>query len=196
MSRPGAKAPWIDLTLFVGLKPHANPKDNRESVMKVRNLLIAAAMVAAPCAMQAQTTVTRVLGPATQRFANAVWAGDTLYVAGQMASPSKPADKAAGTPAVYGDTEAQAMSVLQTIEKILKAQGLTMGDIVQMECFVAGDPTKDGKMDFAGLNTAYDKFFGTSEQPNKPVRAAMQVAALATPWGLVEIQVVAVKSKK
>ena len=164
--------------------------------MKVRNFLMAAAMVAVPCAMQAQTTVTRVLGPANQRFANAVWAGDTLYVAGQMASPSKPADKAAGTPAVYGDTEAQTMSVLQTIEKILTAQGLTMGDIVQMECFVAGDPAKDGKMDFAGLNTAYDKFFGTADQPNKPVRAAMQVAALATPWGLVEIQVVAVRSKK
>ena len=164
--------------------------------MKVRNLLIAAAMTAVPCAMHAQTTVTRVLGPATQRFATAVWAGDTLYVAGQMAQPSKPADKAAGTPAVYGDTEAQAMSVLATIEKILKAQGLTLGDIVQMECFVAGDPAKDGKMDFAGLNAAYDKFFGTAEQPNKPVRAAMQVAALATPWGLVEIQVVAVKSKK
>lgn len=164
--------------------------------MKVRNLLIAAALIAVPCAMQAQTTVTRVLGPASQRFASAIWAGDTLYVAGQMASPSKPADKAAGTPAVYGDTEAQTMSVLQTIEKILKAQGLTMGDIVQMECFVAGDPAKEGKMDFAGLNAAYDKFFGTVEQPNKPVRAAMQVSALATPWGLVEIQVVAVRSKK
>jgi len=164
--------------------------------MKVRNLLMAAALVAVPCGMHAQTTVTRSYGPATQRFANAIWAGDTLYVAGQMAQPIKPADKAAGTPAVYGDTEAQTMSVLTTIEKILKAQGLTLGDIVQMDVFVAGDPAKDGKMDFAGLNAAYDKFFGTAEQPNKPVRAAMQVAALATPWGLVEIQVVAVRSKK
>jgi enamine deaminase RidA (YjgF/YER057c/UK114 family) len=64
-----------------------------------------------------------------------------------------------------------------------------------MECFVAGDPKKDGKMDFAGLNTAYAKFFGTTDQPNRPVRAAVQVAGLATPWGLVEIVVVAVKSK-
>ena len=164
--------------------------------MKIGNLLMAAALIAVPCGMQAQTTVTRVLGPATQRFATAVWAGDTLYIAGQMAQPVTPADKAKGTPAVYGDTEAQTMSVLTTIEKILKAQGLTLGDIVQMDVFVAGDPAKDGKMDFAGLNAAYDKFFGTAEQPNKPVRAAMQVAALATPWGLVEIQVVAVRSKK
>jgi len=157
---------------------------------------MAAALIAVPCGMQAQTTVTRILGPATQRFATAIWAGDTLYVAGQMAQPVTPADKAKGTPAVYGDTEAQTMSVIATIDKILKAQGLTLGDIVQMECFVAGDPAKGGKMDFTGLNRAYDKFFGTTDQPNKPVRAAMQVAALATDWGLVEIQVVAVRSKK
>jgi enamine deaminase RidA (YjgF/YER057c/UK114 family) len=63
-----------------------------------------------------------------------------------------------------------------------------------MDVFLAGDPAT-GKMDFAGLNAAYSEFFGTADQPNKPVRAAMQVAALATSWGLVEIQVVAVKSK-
>jgi enamine deaminase RidA (YjgF/YER057c/UK114 family) len=156
---------------------------------------MAAALVALSCGMQAQTTVKRVYGPPAQKFASAVWAGDTLYVAGQMASPVTPADAAKGTPAVYGDTEAQSMSALTTIEKILKSQGLTMGDVVEMQVFLAGDPAKDGKMDFAGLNAAYSKFFGTADQPNKPVRAAMQVAALATPWGLVEIQVIAVKSK-
>ena len=70
-----------------------------------------------------------------------------------------------------------------------------MGDVVEMQVFLAGDPANAGKMDFAGMNEAYDKFFGTAEQPNKPVRAAMQVAGLATPWALVEIMVVAVKSK-
>ena len=163
--------------------------------MKVRNLLIAAALVAVPCAMQAQVAVKRT-GAANARFSTTVWAGDTLYIAGQMASPATPADKSKGTPAVYGDTETQTASVLNKIQDILKAEGLTLGDIVSMECFVAGDPAKGGKMDFAGLNKAYDKFFGTAEQPLKPVRAAMQVAALATDWGLVEIMVVAVKAKK
>ncbi len=162
--------------------------------MRLTNLLMAAALVAVPCAMQGQTTVKHI-GPAKQLFANVVWAGDTLYVAGQMASPVTPADKVKGTPAVYGDTEAQTTSALTAIETILKSQGLTMADVVQMDVFLAGDPAKDGKMDFAGMNAAYSKFFGTPDQPNKPVRAAMQVAALATPWGLVEIQVVAVKSK-
>jgi len=163
--------------------------------MKFSKTIVAAAIFAAACGAQAQTAVKRIYGPAAQKFANAVWAGDTLYVAGQMASPVTPADPAKGTSAVYGDTEAQTTSALKNIDTILKSQGLTMADVVQMEVFVAGDPAKDGKMDFAGMNAAYSKFFGTSDQPNKPVRAAMQVAALATPWGLVEVQVVAVKSK-
>jgi enamine deaminase RidA (YjgF/YER057c/UK114 family) len=163
--------------------------------MTIKSVVMAAVLVAASVGMQGQTVVKRVYGPATQKFANAVWAGDTLYVAGQMASPATPADKATGAAATYGDTKTQALSALKNIETILKAQGLTMGDVVQMEVFLAGDPAKDGKMDFAGMNEAYSQYFGTAEQPNKPVRAAMQVAGLATPWGLVEIQVVAVKSK-
>ncbi len=157
------------------------------------------AVMAIAGAAQAQTTVKRIYDAAvpmaSQRFASAIWAGDTLYVAGQMADPVKPANTANGGSAVYGDTETQTTSVLTKIRNILKTQGLTMGDIVQMQCFVAGDPTKGGKMDFAGMNSAYGKFFGTPDQPNKPVRATLQVAALATDWGLVEIQVVAVKSK-
>ena len=160
-----------------------------------RKPLFAAAILLAASSLHAQTTVKRIYGPPAQKFANAVWAGDTLYVAGQMASPVTPADKEKGTPAVYGDTEAQTTSALLTIEKILKAQGLTLADVVQMDVFLAPDPAKGDKMDFAGMNAAYSKFFGTADQPNKPVRAAMQVAALATPWGLVEIQVVAVRSK-
>jgi enamine deaminase RidA (YjgF/YER057c/UK114 family) len=163
--------------------------------MKLKNVLMGAALLAASCCgAQAQTKVTRVYGTPTQKFANAVWAGDTLYVAGQMAQPVTPADAAKGTPAVYGDTKTQTLSALSMIEKILKSQGLTMGDIVQMDVFLAPDPAT-GKMDFAGMNAGYSTYFGTPEQPNKPVRAAMQVAALATSWGLVEIQVVAVKSK-
>jgi enamine deaminase RidA (YjgF/YER057c/UK114 family) len=41
---------------------------------------------------------------------------------------------------------------------------------------------------------AYLRFFGTKDQPNKPARSAMQVAALAAPWALVEIEVIAVKA--
>lgn len=147
------------------------------------------------CALvQAQTPVKHIQ-TSKSGIASAVWAGDTLYVSGQIATPITPADRDKGTPAVYGDTKAQAASSLSKIEAILKEQGLTMGNVVAMHVFMAGDPANGGKLDFAGMNASYAQFFGTSEQPNKPARSAMQVAALAAPGALVEIEVIAVRSK-
>ena len=154
----------------------------------------AAIFGAVPIAGHAQTTVKHIQTAASP-LATAVWAGDTLYVSGQIASPVTPADAAKGTPAVYGDTQAQANSEFLKIQTILKEQGLSMGDVVNMHVYMAGDPAKGGKLDFAGLQAAYTQYFGTAEQPNKPTRAAMQVAALAAPWALVEIEVIAVRSK-
>ena len=151
--------------------------------------------VAAASALSAQTGVTvKRISPPESRFSTAIWAGDTLYVAGQMASPVSPADSNKGTPATYGDTKAQTLSALMKIQGILKEQGLTMGNVVQMHVFMAADPTT-GKLDIDGMNQAYDQFFGTPQQPKKPTRATVQVAALVMPWGLVEIEVVAVRSK-
>ena len=62
-----------------------------------------------------------------------------------------------------------------------------------MHVYLAGDPANGGKMDFKGFMAGYTQFFGTKDQPNKPARSAMQVAALAAPTSLVEIEVIAVK---
>ena len=79
-------------------------------------------------------------------IADAVWVGDTLYVSGQLPSPTKPADRATNTPAVWGTTTEQADSAFQKVEAALKAQGLGMGDVVMMRVYmVAG---ADGKLDF------------------------------------------------
>src|ERR1700733_12709592 len=147
----------------------------------------------AACVAAAQVPVKHIQNNAA--IASAVWAGDTLYVSGQLADPVTPADPAKGTAAVYGDTKAQAFSALTKIQGLLKAQGLDMKDVVKMTVFLAGDPEKGGKLDFPGLQASYTQFFGTKDQPNKPARSAMQVAALAAPWALVEIEVIAVKSK-
>ena len=141
----------------------------------------------------AQTTVRHIQQP-DRPIATGVWVGDTLYLSGQLASPQTPADPAKGTADVYGDTEAQSTSALTKIQAALKAEGLTMGDVVMMHVFLAGDPAKGGKLDFSGMMAAYTRFFGTNDQPNKPARSAMQVAALAAPWALVEIEVIAVKT--
>ncbi|HUB30833.1 MAG TPA: RidA family protein [Terracidiphilus sp.] len=161
--------------------------------MNEKSLWIGALVMACGAsACMGQVKVTHLQQP-ERPIATAVWAGDTLYVSGQMAAPLTPADPAKGTQAVYGDTEAQAMSALTKIQAILKEQGLTMGDVVMMHVYLAGDPAKGGKLDFAGMMASYNKFFGTPDQPNKPARSAMQVAALAAPWGLVEIEVIAVR---
>jgi enamine deaminase RidA (YjgF/YER057c/UK114 family) len=114
-----------------------------------------------------------------------VWVGKTLYLSGMM-SPTI-------STATPGDTQAQAVGAIQTIETALKAQKLTLGDVVMMHVYLAGDPANGGKMDFKGFMAGYTQFFGTKDQPNKPARSAMQVAALAAPTALVEIEVIAVK---
>jgi enamine deaminase RidA (YjgF/YER057c/UK114 family) len=167
---------------------------NRRLVTGVAALALALFGAALVESAHAQTTVKHIQSTASP-IATAVWAGDTLYVSGQLASPVSPADPAKGTPAAYGDTKAQATSEIQKIQAILKEQGLTLGDVVMMHVYLAGDPAKEGKLDFAGLQAAYTQFFGNTDQPNKPARAAMQVAALAAPWALVEIEVIAVRSK-
>jgi enamine deaminase RidA (YjgF/YER057c/UK114 family) len=120
---------------------------------------------------------------------------DTVYVSGALPSvANKEAPK--GSVEAYGDMEAQAVSALTSIKGTLARLGLGMGDVVKMTVFMVADPTKDNKLDFAGLMAGYTKFFGTAEQPNKPARSAVQVAALVAPGALLEIEVVAAKPHK
>jgi len=156
---------------------------------------IAAAGLLAGSAMAAGVEVKRNGAPEAL-FAESVWAGDTLYLSGFLSDPDTPADKEKGTPPAWtSDTNTQAVNILKKIDAKLKEQGLTMGDVVQLEAFLAGDPARGDMMDFAGWNTAYKQFFGTAEQPNKPVRATVQVAHLAAPGAMIEVMVTAVRSK-
>lgn len=121
---------------------------------------------------------------------------DMLFLSGQLASPidpAKPMTPATMTTADYGDTKTQTVSTLNKIKGLLAAHGYAMADIVKMTVFVAGDPAKGGKMDFDGLNAGFGQFFGTPDNPTTVARSAFQVAALAAPAFLVEIEVVAAK---
>jgi enamine deaminase RidA (YjgF/YER057c/UK114 family) len=119
---------------------------------------------------------------------------DTYFLSGALA-PVINKDAPKGSVAAYGDTQTQTLGALNAIKATLARLGLTMGDVVKMTVFLVGDPAKDDKMDFAGMMVGYKQFFGTAEQPNKPSRSAFQVAALAAPGALVEIEVVAAKSR-
>ena len=151
------------------------------------------AVVLVGSASDAAAQVKRIQPP-TAAIATAVWHGDTLYVSGQVPDPVKPA--ANGVPAVYApDTRTQTENVFRKIEGILKEQGLGMGDVVMMHVYLVGDPKMGGKMDFAGMMSVYTQLFGSATQPNKPARSTVQVASLVAAGALVEIEVIAVRSK-
>ena len=151
---------------------------------------IGVAVLAASWAAHSQVAVKHIQTD-TSAIATGVWAGDTYYLSGQVASPI---NEGKGMPAEYGDTKAQAASVFAKIQKLLQAQDLDMKDVVSMTVMLGPDP-KTGKLDFAGMQSEYVKYFGTREQPNKPARSAFQAANLAAPWALLEVEVIAVKSK-
>jgi enamine deaminase RidA (YjgF/YER057c/UK114 family) len=121
-------------------------------------------------------------------------AGTTLvFHSGMTPSPTDP-KAPQGTPAYWGDTNTQSLSAFANLKASLDDMGLNFGDVVKMLVFLVADPAaKDGRMDFAGFMKAYTQYFGTPEQPNLPARSAVQVAALAAPGMLVEIEVILAK---
>jgi len=120
---------------------------------------------------------------------------DTVFVSGALPSVANK-DAPKGSVEAYGDMQTQTVSVLTSIKATLARLGLGMGDVVKMTVFMLADPTKDNKLDFAGLMAGYTQFFGTAEQPNKPARSAVQVAALVAPGALLEIEVIAATPHK
>ena len=114
----------------------------------------------------------KAVGP----YSQAVWAGDLLYISGQI-----PLDPATG--AMVGATAAeQTAQVFRNIGAILKAAGLGFEHVAKMTVLLT-----DIK-EFAAVNEVYAKHF----TGDFPARAAYQVTAL--PKGaLVEIETIAFK---
>ncbi len=122
------------------------------------------------------TAIHTELAPAAiGPYSQAIQAGNTIYVSGQL-----PIDPATG--AFAGDDIAtQTRQSLTNISNILKAAGTDMSKVVKTTVLLADIN------DFAAMNEVYGQFF---TQPY-PARAAFQVAAV--PKGArVEIEAVAV----
>ncbi len=120
-------------------------------------------------------------------------AGKTLVFLSGMVAPVSDPKAPKDSPAAYGDTKTQTIGALNAIKGSLESMHLTLGDVIKMQVFLVGDAANGGKLDFAGFMQGYTQFFGTPAQPNLPVRSALQVAALANPGFLVEIEVTAVR---
>ena len=109
-------------------------------------------------------------------YSQAIQAGNTIYVSGQL-----PIDPATGAFA-GADIAAQTRQSLTNIRSILAEAGYSMTDVVKTTVLLADIA------DFAAMNAVYAEFFTAPF----PARAAFQVAALPKN-ARVEIECVAVK---
>lgn len=108
-------------------------------------------------------------------YSQAIKAGNTIYVSGQL--PVVPA-----TGAFAGETiQEQTRQSLTNIKNILAQAGADMSQVVRVGVFM-----KDMNM-FADMNAVYAEFF----TENCPARAAVEVARLPKD-ALVEIEAIAV----
>ncbi|MCX6257592.1 MAG: Rid family detoxifying hydrolase [Bacteroidia bacterium] len=112
-------------------------------------------------------------------YNQAVEAGSTLYISGQIAL-----DPATGK-LVEGGIKEQTDRVISNMLAILEAAGYQIDDMVKITCMIA-----DMSL-YPGMNEVYGKYF----YENAPARAALAAAGL--PLGaLVEMDAVAVRSKQ
>lgn len=147
----------------------------------------------APAAF-AQETIRHAIPGSSFPIARAVEVpgnATVVYLSGAVPSVINEA-AAPNTPEAFGNTEAQTVSVLQSIEATLSDLSLKMGDVVKMQVFLVRPDGANG-MDFSGFMAGYTQFFGTEAQPQLPVRSVFEVAGLANPAWLVEIEVTAVR---
>ncbi len=105
-------------------------------------------------------------------YSQAVLAGDTLYVSGQIAYETS----------LLGDVTAEAEQVMKNLEAILEAAEMTFENVVKCSIFLKSMD------DFAAVNEVYGKRFLV----NPPARETVQVARLPKDVQ-VEISLIAVK---
>ena len=116
----------------------------------------------------------KVLGP----YSRAAWAGDILYLSGQLGMDP------ATNKLVEGGVAAETEQLLKGLSAVLNAAGLSMGDVVKANVFLTD------MNEFAAMNKVYETFF---EAPY-PARSTIGVTAL--PGGAhVEIEFVATAAK-
>ena len=113
------------------------------------------------------------IGPYNQ----AIFAGNTLYISGQIALDPKSGDLKTD------DLEEETKLVLENLKAIIEESGLTMDHIVKTSIFIS-DMNNFGK-----INEVYSRYFNSE---NAPARETVEVANLPK-FVHVEISAIAVK---
>jgi 2-iminobutanoate/2-iminopropanoate deaminase len=109
-------------------------------------------------------------------WSNAIRAGDTLFISGQVARPFE-----GGTAIVGKDEYEQTRQIFSRIERIVKAAGGTMDDLVKMTIYMV-----DIKNNTEVWRARREFFEG-----DFPASTLVEVRSLAKPEVLVEIETVA-----
>ena len=111
-------------------------------------------------------------------YSHANWAGDLLYLSGQLGID--PASKKLAE----GGVADQAKQSMQNLSSVLEEAGMTVANLVKVNIFLVD------MADFAAVNEVYASFF--PEGSSYPARACIAVKALPL-GGQVEIEGVAHK---
>ena len=113
------------------------------------------------------------IGPYNQ----AIFAGNTLYISGQIAIDPKSGDLK------IDDLEEETTLVLENLKAILSEAGLTLDHVVKTSIFISD------MNNFARINEVYSRFFNGEKAP---ARETVEVANLPK-FVNVEISAIAVK---
>ncbi len=116
----------------------------------------------------------QAIGP----YSQAVRMNGFVFVSGQI-----PFDRQTGE-LVGGSIQAQTARVLENVKAVLEAAGMSLDDVVKTTVFLKNIG------DFAQMNEAYGKYFGS----NPPARSTVEVARLPRDVQ-VEIDAIAVDQK-
>ena len=115
------------------------------------------------------------VGPALGHYAQAVQAGDFLYISGQLALDRE------GNLVGAGDVTAQTTKIFDSIRQLLAHVGATPADLVKVGVFLTN---MDDRPKITPLRQEFTK-------PARPASTLVEVSALAVPGALIEVEAVA-----
>jgi 2-iminobutanoate/2-iminopropanoate deaminase len=138
--------------------------------------LLVTGLAAPNCLAQEHKAIT-VSGNRNLPFSDGIVAGSTLYVAGQEGTDDQ-------SKLVAGGITPETKAALDNIQKVIKAAGFELKDIVSVTVYLA-----DIK-EFGDMNKVYREFMPDP----KPARATIQAAGLVNN-ARIEIAAIAVKQK-
>jgi 2-iminobutanoate/2-iminopropanoate deaminase len=150
---------------------------HHRTLVIIVNAAFAVFLAFAPTAFAQEHKAISVSGNKNLPFSDGIVAGNTLYVAGQEGTDEQ-------SKLVPGGITAETKAALDNIQKVIKAAGFELKDIVSVTVYLA-----DIK-EFGEMNKVYRDFMPDP----KPARATIQAVALVNN-ARVEIAAIAVKQK-